>query len=936
MNRTDEIYKYIVDNFDAALFVKAILEGRSAGFEASDIETAIGVVRNNVSSILNDQVNAGRLVKIVGRPVRFIPKVAAEKIFTNGKLLTEYTVEEAKKAMGFKEPDPFSAMVGYNSSLKYCIEQATAAMMYPPNGLHTLILGPSGVGKTLFANLMYQYARTKKNKAEKEFPLVTFNCSDYYNNPQLLLSQLFGHAKGAFTGADKDKVGLVERANGGILFLDEIHRLTPDGQEMLFTLMDHGEYCRLGETEKPRKCKVLIIAATTENPQEALLHTFLRRIPVMIVLPPLSERGIDERLKIIYKLFQNESVHINRSMKITAEVLKALATYSSHGSIGQMESEIKQICAKSFLQQIDKGDQLLVEFSVLPRHIKDSIFELETLDQHSRDYLKMLEDDLVILPSGTEDSYKVPKENIYADLIKINEQMKKEGISSEQINEAVSKRVRQYIDNVLKKFNNEYTNQDDLYRMIDKNIVDFTLDIVDIASRELNREFNQKIGWVLAFHINFLVMRSVSDNREKTPDLASVRDKYPKEYQIAETVVKKISETFLITVAEYEKEFLAILLANENIEHSAKDTVGIIVLAHGNSTATSIATFSNEILKANYVRAIDMPIKISVEETYKKVKDMARLADNSKGILFFVDMGSLRNFGRQISEETGIPTRTIEWISTPLVIEALRRALYNGESLDAIYSAINQYIGMVQNKEQDHKPKAIIATCSTGIGTSRMLYKLIRNMLKEKDIHDIEIISLSYMTIVNREEEYKDILRRYEVIACVGSMNPKMNCAFFDMEEVIQKEPNGSFDRFLGTFQKRAIPKTVDKEIESILEETILALNVKQAIKNLKKYFDSLGISEGTVSDSGITKCILHTAYMLERLITNQIIKFDKKEIYIKQNEALFKRIKAGIGELESRYHIHVTEDEICYLAEVIKIVTKMNESRQIKSIPRS
>ena len=66
---------------------------------------------------------------------------------------------------------------------------------------------------------------------------------------------MFGHVKGAFTGADTDKIGLVEKANGGILFLDEVHRLPPDGQEMLFYLMDKGEYNRLGDGSK-RKSNV--------------------------------------------------------------------------------------------------------------------------------------------------------------------------------------------------------------------------------------------------------------------------------------------------------------------------------------------------------------------------------------------------------------------------------------------------------------------------------------------------------------------------------------------------------------------------------------------------------------------------------------------------------------------------------------------------------
>jgi Sigma-54 interaction domain. len=68
----------------------------------------------------------------------------------------------------------------------------------------------------------------------KESPFIVFNCADYADNPQLLMSQLFGYVKGAFTGAESSKAGLVEKADGGILFLDEVHRLPSEGQEILF------------------------------------------------------------------------------------------------------------------------------------------------------------------------------------------------------------------------------------------------------------------------------------------------------------------------------------------------------------------------------------------------------------------------------------------------------------------------------------------------------------------------------------------------------------------------------------------------------------------------------------------------------------------------------------------------------------------------------
>ena len=85
----------------------------------------------------------------------------------------------------------------------------------------------------------------------------------------------------------------MEKAQNGVLFLDEIHRLPPEGQEMLFMLLDKGEYRKLGANETSKDARVLIIAATTENLESSLLQTFLRRIPMTITMPSLEDRSID-------------------------------------------------------------------------------------------------------------------------------------------------------------------------------------------------------------------------------------------------------------------------------------------------------------------------------------------------------------------------------------------------------------------------------------------------------------------------------------------------------------------------------------------------------------------------------------------------------------------------------------------------------------------
>ncbi|WP_244287701.1 sigma 54-interacting transcriptional regulator [Lacrimispora celerecrescens] len=131
------------------------------------------------------------------------------------------------------QDDIFDKIIGSDGSLKNQISKAKAAVMYPPKGLHTLLYGPSGVGKSFLAELMHDFA-VKTDNFQKEAPYFEFNCADYADNPQLLLAQLFGYTKGAFTGATDHKKGIVELCDGGILFLDEVHRLPAEGQEILF------------------------------------------------------------------------------------------------------------------------------------------------------------------------------------------------------------------------------------------------------------------------------------------------------------------------------------------------------------------------------------------------------------------------------------------------------------------------------------------------------------------------------------------------------------------------------------------------------------------------------------------------------------------------------------------------------------------------------
>jgi transcriptional regulator with AAA-type ATPase domain/transcriptional regulatory protein LevR len=318
------------------------LSKQPAGTTAGELAKQLDLDRSTVSRYLNQLVKQGLAEKIAGRPVLYRP-----------------TQPEA--------PFPMQAA---HSGIADLLKEALAALLYPPHGLPILLTGETGVGKTHMAQTLVQVA-TEAGHLSPGTPFITFNCAEYAQNPELLLAQLFGVRKGAFTGAVEDKPGLVERADRGILFLDEIHRLPPSGQEMLFSLMDQGSFRRLGETHAERTVAIRLIGATTEAPDTALLPTLMRRFSVKLTIPPLRERPPQERARLLSTFLKEEETQMGVPLTVTEECRARFLSYPCPGNIGQLKSDIQIACARAFLRQLGhRKDQVIVTINDLPTHLR--------------------------------------------------------------------------------------------------------------------------------------------------------------------------------------------------------------------------------------------------------------------------------------------------------------------------------------------------------------------------------------------------------------------------------------------------------------------------------------------------------------------------------------------------------------------------------------
>lgn len=329
-------------------------EKMQLGVTAEMTAEALQIWRNDASRDLNRLVKEGVLEKTNTYPVRFCLKKDPAPFY--------FATDD--------EMEPFVRIVGYDGSLRGQIRTAKAAASYPPFGLNTFIVGESGVGKTMLAEEIWKYVCAFRK--DKSVPFITYNCAEHTDNPQLLLSHLFGHVKGAFTGADRDKEGIVALSNGGILFLDEIHRLPMTGQEMLFTVMDKGIFRPLGSV-KTKQANLMIIGATTEKIDSALLDTFKRRMPIIIKIPSLGERSLKERLDLVTLFFMKESQKLSMPIWVEKEAIRYLTAFESKTNIGDLKNEVQICCAKGYLRFIEQENTGTDAITIIKKDVSRKI-----------------------------------------------------------------------------------------------------------------------------------------------------------------------------------------------------------------------------------------------------------------------------------------------------------------------------------------------------------------------------------------------------------------------------------------------------------------------------------------------------------------------------------------------------------------------------------
>lgn len=872
------------------------------GVTAKDIALALSLDRANVSRYLNELYKENQLEKITGRPVLY------QSIAVNENEQEEYSKMNA-----------FSRLIGYEASLKEVVQQAKAAILYPPNGLHTIIFGQTGTGKSLFAECMYQFA-IESRALSKDAPFVTYNCADYAQNPQLLFGHIFGVKKGSYTGATQDRTGLIHQADNGILFLDEIHRLPPEGQEMLFTFIDKGIYRPLGESNETHHANVLIIGATTEK-SNVLLSTFTRRIPMAITLPELSERTIEERYELIDNFLKQEAQRLKQKIIIEREALLAFMLYQPEGNIGQFQRDLKLVCAKAFLNvRMENRQSLKINQKDLPLQVQKGLLSIKELPKQVERLIQLDQAEFTYMPitDSTDSLVYQQKEKAIVPLIEKNllKTTNENLLENYHLDGLGHKEQKTYFNEYVKTLS---TTSDVRKHIIDPVLKELVEQMYSLAKERLDRSYSTKMEFAFALHLQSALERIEENQRIDFPNLNEIRKNYSKEFQIAIDLSAMIEEAYSVEIPFEEIGFITLFLTKqEEVEVAQKqeEMTAVMVLMHGKTTASSMLETVKELLETTVGVAVNMPLTMKVQEMYQLVRQT--IEENKEayqqGLLILTDMGSLNTFGNMLAEDLNLRVKTLPMVSTLVVLEAVRMASI-GRTLEEMYQSCQtvlksstKQLTLVDTK----KKKAILVTCFTGEGVAK---KLEQRILPVVDSTKVKIIPLQFLHREAFKQRIDQLMETYDIKAIVGTVEfDYQNIPFYTTYDIFNDEKL----LLLSNQLEEELP--INEIIQSLTGTLKKVGSIQQLMHFLQKLIRQIKNQLNVMIPAGVeTGMLLHLAFLIEGLQTGTIVReFHGLEVYAKKNRMTMDVIKVTLIPLEKHYQMAIPEDEIAYIAQMI------------------
>lgn len=864
--------KYTKDTLLEMLRQLIYTEGYTSGVDTNLLAEKLKMQRSNVSSLLNNLVKEGVLIKNdSARPVL-------------------YQLNDSDKT---NKSCIFDNLVGSKESLKNPIQLAKAAVLYPNKSLNVLLASPRGAGRSFFAYNIYLFAKEAKIIKENA-PFLKINCKFYEKNIESFNDDLFGQN-------DDVSKSCFARAKGGVLFVDNFNLLNPMQQGRFLSYIESGLVFNENYSDFIKIDDLMIIIGCSLNEVNNLSSKF----SVVIELPAYADKDLNERFELINYFFSVEAKNSKRAIEVTSDAIVALLLSEFAYNIKEIQNTIKSACANAYVKVVNNADSsIVISINDFSGAIKRNLLKRKDYSDVINDLLKgqnyiyYSKDTGYLSPTIVNDNSTVYNSinEQYLDLLN-------RGINQNNIQNVINSQVSTLFKSYSAiNFVNYADNFDELAKIVDKKIIFIIKNFLEIYQHNNGVELKSSVFYGLCLHINSLLNTSITDKRISDAKINDIITNHPKEYAAALNLSQTIKNEFSIELPASEVVIIAIFLLDEN-SNEEKGKPVLLYIMHGSSCARSLCEVTNTLTQANNAYSYDMNLSYSTKQAYEEIKSLIVRINQGPGVIVIYDMGSISTMIENIIEEIDVPVRMINFPITMFGIDIARRCSMEND-IDFIHHTAMSQLRKVYN--DSNLKKAIITLCQTGLGGALQLKRYIDTYSKlnyttfDLAISDRDILLKKVIEIKNT----------YQIHAFVGTYDPKLlGIPFIPISRIFEVR-NEDLDKVL-MFEpinaKSADYEAIYNRLESEFKYTSVA-KIKSVIPDT---VDNICIAYNLSEDEKLG-LFMHLACMVERNLSGTKLPVNKSELdKIDLYPYDYKIISKFLKNIEKTFKIIIDDNEI-------------------------
>lgn len=872
---------------------------------AYEVSKELNISRALASQYLNELTKEGAVIKINSRPVYFLDRKTLEEAHGVSLSFNSYlSISELKQALakGNKGKHDFEKLIGSSSGLSYEVEQCKAAVKYPPRGLPILITGQNGTGKGFLASLTFEYAQNNGILTSKS-TFQRFCCSEY-EDAQQALDALFGLEGSA---DPHESQGALRRADGGILYLSDVQFLGREAQDKLAQLLDTGGYNTADQTEAMRESSARLILSSCEEPETHLSKRLLRRLPVVIHMPALSDRPVEEREQLILRFFCQESERMKKEIFISNRVFDTLLQYEFPANIEQLKNCIQSSCANALVQQEAQQDELLIYLYHLPEYL--------------------------MVTARVDGRYS-------------DEQRSMMNVHSFG-KDTVAQTVGQYYDSILSEYDaycSNHCDQDTLLRKLTQTFNDYSdylvfskrfanakIDAIERVMETVFGVMSDKYYLQLPGHFNYVFSRCLYlQMRLNAPDqdervagcLNLLLRLFPKEAILAEEISRMIEQSLDVSINGFS-QLLLVLGLRQYSQDVRMDAIRGIIICHGYSTASSIADVVNRLTGSRVFEAIDMPIDISVQEIAVRFKKYVNYVPGPKDVILLVDMGSLEDMNILLSGQTDLNLGIINNVSTRLALDVGCKIQNHTPMREILETACSGHVSTYKLMERQKKKAAVLFVSEAGVSVARKMAELFYNSLPRQI--EVEFLGYDYLSL-KHAEELAELKGKYDILFVSGTANPELkDIVFIPMEDIISFREIERINRMLSLYMQ-------EDDLQAFHQRLLKNFSLQNVVQNLTilnadKVLDLVNIGLDQMqkmmrrkfSAQTIIGLNIHISCLIERLVTKTPIEtYTDQAAFEQEQKEFIEMVRKAFREVSTHYKVEFPISEIAYIYDYI------------------